>query len=157
VTRTRNVVFSAGVLGTVKLLLRCRDETGSLPGLSPRLGESVRTNSEALLGSLSRDDAVDYSRGIAITSVFRADPFTMIEPVRYPDGSSVMRLLSAPLVSAANRVPLRALRIVGSILRHPVDFLRSHVLPGWARQRPRPAGSAPGIPDRQLIPYCSTQ
>jgi hypothetical protein len=56
-----------------------------------------------------------------------------------------------------NRVPLRALRIVGSILRHPVDFLRSHVLPGWARQRPRPAGSAPGIPDRQLIPYCSTQ
>lgn len=132
--RTRGVVFAAGVLGTVKLLLRCRDETGSLPDLSPRLGESVRTNSEALLGSLARDDAVNFAEGVAITSVYHADEFTRVEPVRYPDGSSLMRLLSAPLVSSEDRVPLRLLRILGNILRRPVDFLRSHVLPGWARR-----------------------
>jgi cholesterol oxidase len=132
--RTRNVIFSAGVLGTLKLLLRCRDVTRSLPDLSPRLGESVRTNSEALLGSLARDDAVDYSQGVAITSVYHADEVTRVEPVRYPDGSSLMRLLSAPLVSADASAAVRLLRILGNILRRPVDFLRSHVLPGWARR-----------------------
>ena len=134
VVRTRNVVFSAGVLGTLRLLLRCRDETGSLPGLSQRLGEDVRTNSEALLGALARDDKTNYSEGVAITSVLHADEVTRVEPVRYPDGSSLMRFLSAPLVSAGGRIPVRALKIVENILRHPVDFLRSHLLPGWARR-----------------------
>ncbi len=50
--RARNVVFAAGALGTLKLLFRCRDVTRSLPSLSPRLGDMVRSNSEALLGSL---------------------------------------------------------------------------------------------------------
>jgi cholesterol oxidase len=48
--RARNVVVSAGVLGTIDLLLRCRDETKSLPQLSSRLGTMVRSNSEALMG-----------------------------------------------------------------------------------------------------------
>jgi cholesterol oxidase len=43
--RTRNVIFSAGVLGTMKLLLNLRDVKKSLPNLSPRLGDLVRTNS----------------------------------------------------------------------------------------------------------------
>ena len=49
----RNVILSAGVLGTVDLLLRCRDETKSLPQLSPRLGRMVRSNSESLMGGNS--------------------------------------------------------------------------------------------------------
>ena len=44
------VVLSAGVLGTVKLLLQLRDE-GRLPALSDRLGDVVRTNSEAIVGA----------------------------------------------------------------------------------------------------------
>src|SRR6185369_2632178 len=48
--RAHNVVVSAGTLGTLRLLFRCRDITRSLPGLSRRLGDIVRTNSEALLG-----------------------------------------------------------------------------------------------------------
>ncbi len=49
--RSRNVVFSAGTLGTLRLLFRCRDVTRSLPKISSRLGDLVRTNSEALLGA----------------------------------------------------------------------------------------------------------
>ena len=67
VWRARQVVLSAGVLGTVPLLLRAR-ERGWLPALSPRLGEEVRTNSEALVGAIARRPDVDQSRGIAITS-----------------------------------------------------------------------------------------
>ena len=131
--RTRRVVFSAGVLGTLKLLMKCRDSNRSLPNISHTLGELVRTNSEALLGAVARDRKVDYSQGIAITSVVQADEVTRIEPVRYPDGSSLMRLLSAPLISSGNAVPVRMVKILGNIIRHPLDFLRSHVLPGWAR------------------------
>jgi choline dehydrogenase-like flavoprotein len=48
--QAKGVILAAGVLGTLELLLRCR-ENGSLPGLSPMLGQIVRTNSEVLAGS----------------------------------------------------------------------------------------------------------
>ncbi|HSG15560.1 MAG TPA: GMC family oxidoreductase N-terminal domain-containing protein, partial [Anaerolineae bacterium] len=48
--RARNVILAAGVLGTNKLLLRCRDEGKTLPRLSDRLATKVRSNSEALMG-----------------------------------------------------------------------------------------------------------
>ena len=130
--RTRNVIFAAGVLGTLKLLLQCRDLHRSLPELSPRLGDRVRTNSEALLGGLARDKKVDYSKGIAITSIFNADEVTRLEPVRYPKGSDLMRIISAPLISQGDSVPLRMIKSLGWSLRHPIDFLRAFVLPGWA-------------------------
>jgi cholesterol oxidase len=132
--RTRNVVFSAGALGTLRLLFRCRDVTRSLPAISPRLGDMVRTNGEELLGSVSRAATPDYSQGIAITSIFRADAVTAVEPVRYPPGSSFMRLLAGPLIESGNSFPIRLLKIIGSILRHPIDFLRAQVLPGWAQR-----------------------
>ena len=44
----KGVVVAAGALGTNRLLAACR-LNGSLPHLSPRLGELVRTNSEAIL------------------------------------------------------------------------------------------------------------
>src|SRR5207253_6405671 len=74
--RARNVVLAAGALGTLRLLFRCRDLTRSLPNLSPRLGDLVRTNSESLLGVISRGTETDYSRGLAITSIFQADAVT---------------------------------------------------------------------------------
>lgn len=132
--RARNVVLSAGVLGTVKLLFRCRDVTHSLPNVSPRLGEMVRTNSEAFMGVVSRSMKVDYSKGIAITSIFHADDTSCIEPFRYPDGSSLMRFLNAPLISKGERIPVRMVRVLGEYLRHPLDRLTSNVLPGWAHR-----------------------
>ncbi|RME89919.1 MAG: GMC family oxidoreductase, partial [Anaerolineae bacterium] len=132
--RARNVVFAAGVLGTLRLLLTLRDVTRSLPDLSPRLGDRVRTNSEALLGSIARSRRVNYSEGIAITSIFNADEVTRVEPVRYPEGSDLMRYISAPLISQGDAVPVRALKSLAWMLRHPLDFLRAMVLPGWAHK-----------------------
>jgi len=132
--RARNVIVAAGVLGTLRLLLHCRDQARTLPLLSQRLGERVRTNSEALLGSVARDSKVNFSKGIAITSIFNADAVTRIEPVRYPEGSDLMRMLAAPLISNGHEIPVRLLKSVSWILRHPLDFLRSQVLPGWARR-----------------------
>jgi cholesterol oxidase len=129
-----NVIVAAGVLGTLRLLLHCRDQSRTLPLLSPRLGERVRTNSEALLGSVARDEKVDFSKGLAITSIFNADAVTRIEPVRYPEGSDLMRMLAAPLISNGHAIPVRVLKSLGWILQHPLDFLRSQVLPGWARR-----------------------
>ena len=114
--RARHVVVSAGVLGTVDLLLKCRDETSSLPLLSHRLGRRVRSNSEALMGVTARDTAVDYSQGVAITSHFWVDDVTSVEPVRYPAGSSFMRNLTVPLISLRRR-PLAA---AGPDLPHAV-------------------------------------
>ena len=93
----RHVILAAGVMGTIRLLLRLRDETKSLPDLSPHLGHMIRTNSEALLGSVARSSDINYSEGIAISSIYNHDEITRIEPVRYPDGSSLMRYLAAPL------------------------------------------------------------
>jgi len=47
----------------------------------------VRTNSEALLGSVARKSDINYSEGVAISSIYNHDEITRIEPVRYPDGS----------------------------------------------------------------------
>jgi cholesterol oxidase len=131
--RARNVVFSAGTLGTLRLLFRCRDVTGTLPNISAQLGDMVRTNSESLLGSTSRDKKIDFSKGIAITSIFHADSVTAIEPVRYPAGSSLMRFLAGPLVESGGSIPRRLLRTGNKIFTHPIDFFRTHILPGWAQ------------------------
>jgi cholesterol oxidase len=132
--RAHNVVISAGTLGTLHLLFRFRDVTRSLPQISQRLGDTVRSNSESLLGAVSRERRVDYSKGIAITSIFQPDGVTAMEPVRYPAGSSLMRFLSSPLVEPGGSIPKRLLRTASKILRYPLDFLRTYVLPGWAQR-----------------------
>ncbi len=130
--QARRVILSAGVMGTVKLLLNLRDEKKSLPNLSLRLGDMVRTNSEALLGSVARKSDINYSEGVAISSIYNHDEITRIEPVRYPDGSSLMRFLAAPLIDTDVSMPIRLLRFFGWTLTHPMDFLKALVLPGWA-------------------------
>jgi len=132
--RARQVVVSAGVLGTLRLLLRCRDVTRSLPRLSPRLGDQVRTNSEALMGAIARDGRVDYSTGVAITSVLQADEVTRVEPVRFPAGSSLMRLLAAPLLPPERRLWVRWLKAAGYWLRHPSQFYQAYLQPAWANR-----------------------
>ena len=128
----RNVIFSAGVMGTMKLLLNLRDVKRSLPALSGRLGHMVRTNSEALLGSLARRSDINYSQGVAISSIYNHDEITRIEPVRYPNGSSLMRFLAAPMIDVDVSVPVRLLKFLGWALTHPLDFAKALILPGWA-------------------------
>jgi cholesterol oxidase len=128
----RNVIFSAGVMGTMKLLLKLRDVKRSLPNLSGRLGHMVRTNSEAILGSVARRSHINYSEGVSISSIYNHDAMTRVEPVRYPDGSSLMRFLAAPLIDTDVSIPMRLLRFFGWALTHPLDFAKSVFLPGWA-------------------------
>lgn len=128
----KNIIFSAGVMGTMKLLLNLRDVKGSLPNLSRRLGHMVRTNSEALLGSVARKSDINYSEGVSISSIYNYDEITRVEPVRYPDGSSLMRFLAAPLIDTDVSIPMRLLKFIWWALTHPIDFLKALVLPGWA-------------------------
>jgi cholesterol oxidase len=117
----------------MELLFRCRDFTHSLPHLSPRLGDRVRTNSENILGVTARGRDVDYSKGIAITSIASVDDVTRIEPVRYSDGASFIRVLTAPLIDGGGSIPLRILKTLWAIVRHPWDRLYSRYLSHWAR------------------------
>ena len=130
--RARNVIVAAGALGTLELLFRCREQTRSLPLLSRRLGYNVRTNSENLQGAVSRERKIDYSKGIAITSIFSADGVTNIEPVRFSDGSSLIRNITAPLIEGGN-IPERIIRTLWEIIRHPIDFLYGRFFSRWAR------------------------
>jgi cholesterol oxidase len=126
------VIFSAGALGTVNLLLRCK-ETGALPRLSAALGHYVRTNSEVICGSTARGDAVDYSQGIAIASGFFATADTYIEVVRYPKGSDAMSFLGTILTDGGGRWR-RPLRWFANAIQRPFDFARSLNPFGWARR-----------------------
>ena len=128
----KHVIFSAGVMGTMKLLLRLRDVKRSLPKLSSKLGHMVRTNSEALLGSMARNSEINYSEGVAISSIYNYDESTRVEPVRYPDGSSLMRFLAAPMIDRDVSVPVRILKFLVWALAHPLDFAQALILPGWA-------------------------
>ena len=126
------VVFAAGTLGTQRLLLRMRDG-GVLPRLSSRLGELTRTNSEAILGAMSKRKRVDYTRGVAITSSFYPDAQTHVEPVRYGRGSNAMGLLSTHMTDGGGRLP-RWVKWVGQVLRHPLLTRRLLWLRGWSER-----------------------
>ncbi len=132
-TRTaRGVVLAAGVLGTLELLLRCRDD-GLLPRLSDRLGKVVRTNSEVIAAATARDDSVDYSKGICITSSLYVDDGTHVVVGRYPNGSDAMGLLATILVGPGGRVG-RPLKFISAALSRPLDFFRVLLPFGWARR-----------------------
>ncbi|WP_344102323.1 GMC family oxidoreductase [Myceligenerans crystallogenes] len=112
----RQVVFAAGTLGTQDLLHRMRAD-GELPGISDRLGALTRTNSEALLGAVTKKvGEADYTRGVAISSSIFPDEHTHVEPTRYGKGSNLMGALVTPLVPGGK--PLRPLRWIGVLLRH---------------------------------------
>ena len=130
--RARQVVLSAGVLGTVELLMHCK-ERGHLPRVSDEIGNYVRTNSEAILGVSSRDKNEDFTDGVAITSKIALDDHTHLEPVRYSKGSDALSLMGTLLTDGGDGTP-RFLRWVGVCLRHPVDFLRSLWPFGWSQR-----------------------
>ena len=132
VLTAKQVVLAGGVLGTVDLLLRMKQDPEGLPKLSPRVGHGVRTNNEALIGVVSQKRDIDFSKGIAISSIYQTDEHSHIEPVRYGDGSGAMRLLAGPHVGGENAF-VRLVRLVGVCLRHPLRVLRAMLVPNHAR------------------------
>jgi len=132
--RARNVIVAAGVMGTLKLLFHCREVTGTLADLSPKLGNMVRTNSEALTGTTAYHNGTDYSNGIAISSIFQADEVTRIEPVRYPAGSGLIRLLAWPLIDSDRPALKRLLQLLTRVITRPRDLFASLFKPKWAER-----------------------
>lgn len=133
VQRTRSVVVSAGALGTNRLLQRCR-LSGSLPKLSGRLGELVRTNSEAILAVTVpegyRDDLI---KRVAITSSIYPDAHTHIETVTYgSDGNSMSRLYT--LLTGDGTRLTRPLKLLAQIALHPKRFGRLLLSKEWSKR-----------------------
>jgi cholesterol oxidase len=130
--RAERVVLAAGVLGTVELLLKNRDEYGTLPNVSALLGQFVRTNGESLLGATSFEAHRELARGIAIGAAFHPNSLTKIENVRYSSGSGAMRLLGVPLTPDGNALT-RPLKLLWGMLRRLGRTLRLWAVADWAR------------------------
>ncbi len=132
VVRARQVVFAGGCMGTVPLLLRLREREDGLPRLSPRLGHFVRTNSEVLVGVISRNRELDLSKGIAIGSIVHTDEHSHLEPVRYPAGSGFFRLQAMPMATGATPWA-RFWDAIRRTLRHPLHAIIAWFVSDWAR------------------------
>jgi cholesterol oxidase len=64
----KQVVVSAGALGSTELLLRCRDRHKTLPNLPARLGQRFSGNGDMLFaGALGADRVIDPGEGPSIT------------------------------------------------------------------------------------------
>src|SRR3712207_846059 len=117
------VVIAAGALGTNSLLQRCRLR-GGLPRLSARLGELVRTNSEAVLAVRVPDGSMpDLQKRVTITSSIYPDNYTHIETVVYGNAGNSMSGLVTLLVGDGNRVT-RPLKLLLTNARKPRDFAK---------------------------------
>ena len=110
------VIVAAGALGSAKLLHSVRAK-GRLTGISSKLGELSRTNSESLLGVVAKTDRVDFSKGAAITSSVFPDEDTHIEPVRYGRGSGFMGLLQSVLASGPKGQTPNIFRLVWATVK----------------------------------------
>ena len=114
------VVFAAAALGTQKLLHRMRD-SGTLPHLSPRLGELTRSNSEAIIGVTSRS-RTDLAQGVAITSSIHPEPQTHVEVCTYGKGHNSLFLQTVPMVDGG---AFRFLRLLLTLVLHPIASMRT--------------------------------
>ena len=130
--RVRGVVVAAGALGSNELLLRCK-HAGSLPALSPRLGELVRTNSEngvavTLPGDTQLGDTV------SITGSIFPDADSHIEAVALGPKMDLFAYNYGPLLGPGNRLtqPLKGLALA---LLHPLRTLAHVLWPfGWGKR-----------------------
>ena len=129
----RGFVVAAGALGTNKLLANCVHR-GSLPRLSSRLGELVRTNSESIQAVTASDDSRDFSKAVAISSSIYPDPDTHIEVVSYGrNGDAISRLYTA-MTGEGTRLT-RPLKWIAAMWRHPLRTLKLLFWPfGWSRR-----------------------
>ncbi|BBA36949.1 choline dehydrogenase [Methylocaldum marinum] len=64
----RKVIVAAGTMGSNELLLRCRDQYGTLPELSAMLGEGWSSNGDFLTPAIYKDRRISPTRGPTITS-----------------------------------------------------------------------------------------
>jgi len=126
--RAKGVVVAAGTMGTLKLLFDAKYRDGHLRNISDELGARIRCNSETFY-SVGLDTGPAYSAsdvpvGMAVNASFKPDDITMIEPVRFSEGSDAM-YFSVNVVPLTDRGRLpRAVKLLLNCLRHPLQTLR---------------------------------
>ncbi len=119
--KSKGIVLSGGVLGTVRLLLNMKKK--HLAKLSNKTGDDIRTNNESLVYVVSKDSSKDFSKGVAIGSIFPSDENSHIEPVRYGSGSNFWKLMGVPLTFGGN-IFIRIGKLLFHLIRHPISWLR---------------------------------
>ncbi|HRD10765.1 MAG TPA: GMC family oxidoreductase [Mycobacterium sp.] len=125
------VVFAGGALGTNELLANCK-HGGSLPRISDRLGQLVRTNSESVLTVRLPEDR-DTWRDVTASSSVHVDADTHIEFLTYGPRADMLGLLYTVLVGDGTRVT-RPLKWLAAIAAHPRQWLRTLWPVGWSRR-----------------------
>ncbi|MGY3795642.1 GMC family oxidoreductase [Aquimarina sp. 433] len=128
--RAKGVIFSGGVLGTVKLLLKLKKQ--SLPRLSDYLGEDIRTNNESLISVTNLNGTKDMSKGVAIGSILHTDENSHLEIVRYAKGSGFWRLSHLPLTHGKNTI-VRVIKIVTSFIKNPLSYIKLYTVKDWSK------------------------
>ena len=128
--RARGIVFAAGALGTNRLLGGCKLR-GSLPRLSDRLGDLVRTNSESILAVTLPSGDEKIWNDVFISSSIHPRPDTHIEFTTFGSNADSMSLLYTMLTGKGTRLT-RPLKWFGNILRHPIIFLKTLWPVGWS-------------------------
>lgn len=123
VFKSKNIVFSAGALGTLELLLKQKYKFATLPLLSEKLGYELRTNAETLCAVSGAGKKMN--NGLAITSVFSPDPLTHVEIVKYPDNSNAMKWFFGLSVVGANSSLYRTWLLFMKSITHPWQFLKT--------------------------------
>lgn len=119
----RGIVIAAGALGTLELLLKQKFKYGTLPLLSDRLGFDLRTNAETLCAISGANEKLN--NGLAITSVFRPDPHTHVEVVKYPDNSNAMKWFFGLSAAGAKTSFHRSWNLFVKSISHPFQFLKT--------------------------------
>lgn len=117
--------------GRLKLLANCK-HGGSLPNLSDRLGELVRTNSESVLTVLLPEDQGNW-RDVTASSSVHVDADTHIELLTYGPNADMLSLLYTVLVGDGTRLT-RPLKWIAATLRHPRRWLATLWPVGWSRR-----------------------
>jgi cholesterol oxidase len=133
VFRTRRVIFSAGALGSVSLLLALKERENALPKLSPMLGRTVRTNSEALISITNGRRDLDLSEGVAIGSILELSESSHLEPCRHASGNGFFRSLLIPHVPGNAPSVVKLAQAVLASFRHPIRTLKTLLVWDWAK------------------------
>ena len=119
--RAKGIVVSAGVLGTLMLLLEQKFVHKTLPKLSEKLGDNILTNSEMIAGVGAAPQKLN--NGIAISRVFNPDENTHIELCKYPDGSGAMMRLGVMAAGNGNAL-VRTAKMLGNMFTQPINSFR---------------------------------
>ncbi len=127
---SKGIVVAGGVLGSVKLLMEQKYTYKTLPNLSERIGECVRTNSETLCTATLSNQKLNNS--ISISSIFKPDENTYVEIAKYPNKSNFMRFLLTLATDKKGSNGLRIYHLAGNVLKHPKLFFRMFLNRNWA-------------------------